>query len=78
MCVDMLSRTAARRACGSISNVQSILQAQKAQEKAAAEQKRREAEQRSYKTLMDADSMVSNKNLANQYSTAEEYEDDFM
>lgn len=39
---------------------------------------RKEAEQRSYAHLMVEDEMQSNKTLAQQYATAEDYEDDFM
>jgi hypothetical protein len=54
------------------------VQRQKQEEKEVAEQKQREAERRSYKNLLDAEAMTSNKDVASKYATAEEAEDDFM
>ena len=54
------------------------LQAQKVQDKAAAEEKQRETERRSYKTLLDEEAMTSNRDVASKYANAEDFEDDFM
>eukprot|EP00892_Ulva_mutabilis_P010680 jgi/Ulvmu1/7985/UM004_0220.1 len=54
------------------------LQEQKQEEQQRKEEMRREADQRSYTHLMVEDDMQSNKVLAQQYATAEDYEDDFM
>ena len=54
------------------------VQAQKVQDKAAAEEKQRETERRSYKTLLDEEAMTSNRDVASKYANAEDFEDDFM
>lgn len=54
------------------------MQQQKQEEQKQKEETRREAEQRSYSHLMVEEDMQSNKMLAEQYATAEDYEDDFM
>eukprot|EP00197_Chlamydomonas_leiostraca_P002247 CAMPEP_0202858634 /NCGR_PEP_ID=MMETSP1391-20130828/1078_1 /ASSEMBLY_ACC=CAM_ASM_000867 /TAXON_ID=1034604 /ORGANISM="Chlamydomonas leiostraca, Strain SAG 11-49" /LENGTH=199 /DNA_ID=CAMNT_0049537567 /DNA_START=113 /DNA_END=712 /DNA_ORIENTATION=+ len=46
--------------------------------KAQKEENRRLAELKEYKTLMKEEHMVSNKEIASKYKSAEEFEDDFM
>jgi len=48
------------------------------EERQRIEERRAQAEQRSYKGLMDADRMETNTSIASKYATAEEFEDDFM
>lgn len=47
-------------------------------ERAAKEEEQRQADLRSYKNVMTADSMSSNKDMAQKYKSAADYEDDFM
>lgn len=54
------------------------VQAVKRAEKAAKEETKREQELRSYKGLMTDDNMISGKELADKYESAQDYEDDFM
>jgi len=56
----------------------SELQTASKAEKLAKEEERRQADLRSYKGIMTADSMSSNKDMAQKYKTAADYEDDFM
>jgi hypothetical protein len=53
------------------------MQDQVAREQAERELQRQQAEARSYKTVQQH-TMETNKDIAAKYSTAEEYEDDFM
>ena len=50
----------------------------KAAEKEMIEQKRKEAEDKSYVTMMDEHEMQSNKEAADKYASVEDMEDDFM
>lgn len=52
--------------------------AQKAAEKAAKEDKKREIEARSYDRVMREEDMVTVAEMREKYATPEEYEDDFM
>lgn len=54
------------------------VQAQKREEKAAKEQAKMEKDMRSYKHIMQEENMMSAKDMANTYSSAQDYEDDFM
>ncbi|DBB14517.1 hypothetical protein WJX82_007992 [Trebouxia sp. C0006] len=47
-------------------------------EKAAKDEEQRQADLRSYKNVMTADSMSSNKDMAQKYKSAADYEDGFM
>jgi hypothetical protein len=53
------------------------MQDQVVREQAERELQKQQAEARSYKTVQQ-DTMETNKDMAAKYSTAEEYEDDFM
>lgn len=55
-----------------------VLQIKKAEEKEIIEKKRKEAEDKSYVTMMDEDEMQSNKEVAGKYESVEDMEDDFM
>lgn len=55
-----------------------LLQIKKAAEKEMIEQKRKEAEDKSYVTMMDEHEMQSNKEVAGKYESVEDMEDDFM
>jgi hypothetical protein len=50
----------------------------RAEEKEAIEKKRKEAEDKSYVTMMDVECMQSNKEISNKYESVEDMEDDFM
>jgi predicted RNA-binding protein len=56
----------------------SVLQEKREAERKLIEQRRKEAEQRSYATLMDEEAMESNKDVAAKYESVEDMEDDFM
>jgi hypothetical protein len=60
------------------SSVLSVLQIKRVEEKELIEKKRKKTEDRSYVTMMDADEMQSNKDMANKYVSVEDMEDDFM
>lgn len=51
---------------------------QKRREEMERLEKEREAELRSYKNLMVADKMTSNKDIASTHKTLQELEEDFM
>jgi hypothetical protein len=53
-------------------------QEQKLQEKQAAEIKKKLADLKTYKHMIGDESMTSNREVAAKYTTAEEFEDDFM
>lgn len=55
-----------------------VLQINKAAEKEMIEKKRKEAEDKSYVTMMDEHEMESNKEVAGKYESVEDMEDDFM
>lgn len=54
------------------------LQIRRAEEKEMIEKKRKEAEDKSYVTMMDEEQMQTNKDVAGKYESVEDMEDDFM
>jgi hypothetical protein len=54
------------------------MQEQKLQEKQEAEVKKKAADLKNYKHMFEEESMTSNREVAAKYTTAEEFEDDFM
>lgn len=52
--------------------------AARAAERVAKEETKRAEDLRSYKSLMQAENMVSNADLRSKYTSVEEAEDDFM
>ena len=54
------------------------LQIKRAEEKELIEKKRKEAEDKSYVTMMDEEQMQTNKEVAGKYESVEDMEDDFM
>lgn len=66
-------------ACSNFSSfISSELLPQKRREEIERLEKERQAEVRSYKNLMVADKMTSNKEIASTQKTLQELEDDFM
>lgn len=53
-------------------------QVRRTREASAVEEARRQAESRSYKTLLADEAMESNADVAARYESAAAYEDDFM
>jgi len=57
---------------------QAIAREQKKQDLAEASERKKNEELRSYKSIMDTDSMESNKELRAKYKSVQDMEDDFM
>jgi peptidyl-tRNA hydrolase len=55
-----------------------FVQIKNAAEKEMIEKKRKEAEDKSYITMMDVAEMQTNKEVAGKYESVEDMEDDFM
>jgi hypothetical protein len=61
-----------------IHGMYACVQEQRLQEKQEEEKKKKAADLKTYKNMFEEECMTSNREVAAKYSTAEEFEDDFM